>query len=155
MEMRLSHLLRRILIVLICLGAGHVGVTTAQGTCPLTPRLTIGQQGQVLGTTSNNLRESPALTSAITGIIPGGGVFDVLAGPECDPASGFNWWQVDYVGQTGWTAEGDADIYFLEPFDPGLSAPNAGGQIMLVADRDTPFQYEIYSMKPMAAICIT
>jgi Tol biopolymer transport system component len=120
MKMHSLRLLRWTLIVLICLGAGRADVTHGQGACPLAPRLTIGQQGQVLGSSPNNLRESPALSGAITGVIPGGGVFDVLAGPECDPASGFNWWQVAYAGQSGWTAEGDANTYFLEPIHPAL-----------------------------------
>lgn len=140
-----SYLLRWIVIVLIVLGAGQIGTTNAQHECPLAPHLTIGQQGQVLGTTSNNLRESPALTGALVGTIPGGGVFEVLAGPECEADSGFNWWQVNYAGQIGWTAEGEADTYFLEPFDPALSA-HANGQIIFVADRDAPLQYDIYSM---------
>ncbi len=142
--MRLLRFLRWTLIFLICLITGRAGVTNAQTTCPLSPRLTIGQQGQVLGTTPNHLRELPALTGAITGAVPGGSVFDVLAGPECDPASGYNWWQVVYAGQVR-TAEGDATTYFLEPINPALSAPGAGGRIGL-SDRDAPLQYEIYLM---------
>ncbi len=144
--MRLLRFLRWTLIFLICLITGRAGVTNAQTTCPLSPRLTTGQQGKVLGTTPNHLRELPTLTGAITGAVPGGSVFDVLAGPECDPASGYNWWQVAYAGQVGWTAEGDATTYFLEPINPVLSAPGAGGRIAFTADRDAPLQYEIYLM---------
>jgi uncharacterized protein YraI len=45
--------------------------------------------------------------------IPSGGTFTVLAGPTC--ANGMNWWQVNYNGTVGWTAEGDASGYWLEP----------------------------------------
>ncbi|NJL95504.1 MAG: hypothetical protein HC915_18150, partial [Anaerolineae bacterium] len=45
--------------------------------------------------------------------IPGGAQVRVLAGPTC--ASGFVYWQVEYNGMVGWTAEGDATTYFMVP----------------------------------------
>jgi hypothetical protein len=107
-------------LFLFCLFVGISGVTNAQTACPLSPQLTIGQRGVVLGTSPNNLRAGPARNEAIIAEIPGGGVFDVLAGPECDPDSGINWWQVNYAGQVGWTAEGDTSTYFVEPIHPAL-----------------------------------
>lgn len=116
--MRLLRFLYWILAFLIAGVSAHT--TSAQDTCALPPRLVIGQQGQVLGTAPNNLRAGPARSETLAGTIPGGGVFEVLAGPECDPASGIYWWYVDYAGQVGWTAEGDASTYFLEPIHPAL-----------------------------------
>lgn len=95
-------------------------IATAQPACALPPRLTIGQRGQVIGTSPNNLRAQPARSADLTGMIDGGGLFTVLAGAECDTASGIHWWQVDYNGQIGWTAEGDGQNYFIEPINQAL-----------------------------------
>lgn len=88
---------------------------SAQSACALPPRLTVGQRGQVIGTSPNNLRAQPARTADLIGMIDGAALFTVLAGAECDAGSGINWWQVDYNGQIGWTAEGDGQNYFVEP----------------------------------------
>lgn len=85
--------------------------------CPLTPRLTVGAVGRVTPGTPNALRSAPGrnrATSSVIGEIPGGGVFAVMSGPVC--ADGFNWWQVTYAGQVGWTAEGENGVYWLEPW---------------------------------------
>ena len=84
-------------------------------TCAPAPRLAVGVQGRVLPGTSNALRSLPnrGSTSVVIGEIPGGGVFSVLAGPQC--ADGHNWWQVNYNGVIGWTAEGQGSTYWVEP----------------------------------------
>jgi hypothetical protein len=77
----------------------------------------LGGNGAVIpGLDENVLRDRPgrsAVGSVEIGIIPPNGVFIVMAGPEC--ASGLNWWQVNYNGQVGWTAEGEGNTYWLEP----------------------------------------
>jgi hypothetical protein len=82
-----------------------------------TPRLVLGGNGAVIPSLGENvLRDRPgrsAVGSVEIGIIPPNGVFIVMAGPEC--ASGLNWWQVNYNGQVGWTAEGEGNTYWLEP----------------------------------------
>jgi hypothetical protein len=85
--------------------------------CSLTPRLTIGGTGQVTPGLPNVMRTLPrrGTDSAIVGQIPAGGVFSVLNGPQCD-AEGRYWWQVNYNGITGWTAEGEYGIYWLQPY---------------------------------------
>jgi hypothetical protein len=85
----------------------------------LPPRLQINLQGQVTPGTPNNLRAQPNSTSPIVGQIPGEGVFVVLAGPVCDSVTGINFWQVTYNGLVGWTAEGQGNVYFLEPAAQG------------------------------------
>jgi hypothetical protein len=112
--------LRLPVALLFCLFIGIFGITYAQSTCTLAPQLTVGQRGVVLGTSPNNLRSGPTRNDEILTEIPGGSTFEVLAGPECDPDSGINWWQVDYAGQVGWTAEGDTSTYFVEPVHPAL-----------------------------------
>jgi|GEM_PF-4454308 len=80
------------------------------------PRLSVGQTAFVIPGLGNNvLRDAPgrnAEGSNIIGNIPPNGEFSILAGPVC--ASGLNWWQVDYNGQQGWTAEGDGQLYWVE-----------------------------------------
>lgn len=78
------------------------------------PRLTIGSQARVTPGPSNRLRSVPALAGVTLGYIPGGATFTVLSGPVCE--SNLGWWQVNYNGLIGWTAEGQNGIYWLEPF---------------------------------------
>ena len=77
-------------------------------------RLIIGEQGQViLGLGANNVRNQASTSGQDIGAIPGGGIFSILDGPVC--AEGYAWWQVDYNGIVGWTAEGQNNTYWLEP----------------------------------------
>jgi len=78
------------------------------------PRLTVGLSGRVTPGYPNALRNAPSLSAERIGNIPGEGVFTVLAGPRC--ADGFSWWQVNYNGSVGWTAEGDSSEYWVEPY---------------------------------------
>jgi hypothetical protein len=94
-------------------------------TCRMTPRLTVGATAYVTPGLPNVIRTLPrrGADSAIIGRIPGNGVFRVLAGPQCGP-EGRYWWQVDYAGITGWTAEGENGIYWTAPFGcPASPAP--------------------------------
>jgi hypothetical protein len=63
----------------------------------------------------NSLRSLPgrSSTSVVIGEIPGGGVFNIISGPQC--ADGYYWWQVNYNGVIGWTAEGQDSTYWIEP----------------------------------------
>lgn len=87
-----------------------VPVVCAQG---MPGRLIVGQYGQVTPGVPNNVREQPGTSSKYLGEIPPGGLFKVLDGPRC--ASGMAWWRVDYNGLIGWTPEGQAGDYWLEP----------------------------------------
>jgi hypothetical protein len=85
--------------------------------CPgfnLTSRLQVGQRGRVLPGIPNRIRAQPTTSSAQVGLIPGGGEFDILAGPTCGP-TGILWWKVNYAGQIGWTGEGQGSTYWCEP----------------------------------------
>ena len=64
---------------------------------------------------NNALRSAPGIgtDSQVIGAIPAGASFTVLAGPTC--INGYNWWQVNYTGTTGWTAEGENGDYWLNP----------------------------------------
>ena len=78
------------------------------------PQLQVGGYGQVTPGLPNKVRSSPALSAEQTGNIPGEGVFTVLDGPVC--AEGLQWWQVNYNGLIGWTADGSGSEYWVEPY---------------------------------------
>ncbi|NDJ78416.1 MAG: SH3 domain-containing protein, partial [Chloroflexi bacterium] len=84
--------------------------------CSPAPRLVVGQFGYVLPGLPNAVRSLPggAPGSTVIGEIPGNGVFRILAGPECG-SDGRYWWQVNYGGLIGWTAEGEGATYWLAP----------------------------------------
>ena len=98
--------------------------------CPAPPedisymhtRLTTEIQARVQPGLPNRVRAEPNVDAAQTGEIPGGSIFNVLQGPVCDD-QGYLWWQVDYDGFVGWTAEGRDGDYFLEPV-PSATLPN-------------------------------
>ncbi len=80
----------------------------------------------------SNLRDNPGREqsgSTIVGIAPEGTVFTLKEGPVC--LDGRIWWRVETVdGRDVWTAEGDAQQYYLEPFvlstvivQPGTADP--------------------------------
>jgi len=87
--------------------------------CPngLISRLAPNRQARVTPGTPNNLRDLPpsgAAASNIIGQIPGGASFTVVSGPQCG-SDGLMYWQVNFNGALGWTAEGDQGVYWLEP----------------------------------------
>jgi uncharacterized protein YraI len=90
------------------------GTNPGDCTGTLPPRLTVGGQGRVTPGAPNKIRSVPTLAGAQIGNIPGEGIFSVIGGPQC--ADGFLWWQVNYQGVTGWTANGDGTEYWVEPY---------------------------------------
>ncbi len=82
----------------------------------LDPRLVIDLTARVTPGAPNNLRAEPNGESDLLGEIPGEGEFSVLDGPVC--VDGLAWWQVDYNGQIGWTAEGNRNYWLEPPFQP-------------------------------------
>lgn len=83
-------------------------------------RLSAGSTGRVTPGLPNSLRAQP-YGGATLAQIPAGASFLVLYGPQC--GGGLTWWQVNYNGVIGWTAEGQGSTYWLEP----VSAPSCGG----------------------------
>lgn len=80
-------------------------------------QLTPDIQARVASGLPNRLRTEPAITAPVLTDIPGGSIFTILTGPSCDD-EGRLWWQVDYDGLQGWTAEGNGGDIFIEPL-PG------------------------------------
>lgn len=108
-----------LLLIVLNIGSGAASRVAAQGSsCPgaPAPRLVVGQQGRVTPGLPNNLRSGAGIWYRRIGQIPGGGTFTVLGGPVCGGI--YNWWQVNYRGTVGWTAEGAWGTYWLEPL-PG------------------------------------
>lgn len=95
----------------------------SSGDCTLTPRLVVGQQGMVSFTNGTPLRLRIAPSGNIITEVKEGSVFNVLAGPVCQ--DGLNWWNIQVADDlSGWSAEGDADGYFMEPVGGNLPLAN-------------------------------
>lgn len=84
----------------------------SDGSLPQRPALAIGKRGRVKAGKGNNLRSAPSTEGERIGGIPAGGEFEVVGGPAHSVR--YTWWQVDYNGQVGWTAEGLDGEYWLE-----------------------------------------
>jgi|GEM_PF-471141 len=127
-QAHISHRWRfaSVLLLLVILSALALGRVTllAQApilNCPnvLETRVIVRERARVtpLGDDDPlNIRDAPGTDSDILGRIPIGGVFFVLAGPECTQR--YTWYQIDYDGVIGWVAEGDVSVYFTEPYPP-------------------------------------
>ncbi len=105
------YILLFILFTLFSPAPGHP--LLAQAGCALPTRLVPGVEGRVLPDSANRLRNAPSVNSPMLMNIPVGDRFQILDGPQC--ASGHWWWQVDYNGTVGWTAEGEDTTYWIEP----------------------------------------
>lgn len=103
---------RFFMLILLILGIIPVAPSVAQ-TCSLPARLLVGEEAWVTPGLPNNVREQPGSSGKYLGEIPAEAFFTVLEGPVC--SSGLNWWRVRYGQLEGWTPEGDASGYWVEP----------------------------------------
>ncbi len=123
-----------------------VAVLTLQPTFPSAavmcpgappPRLTVGQQARVTFTDGTPLRVRATPGGAFQTQIPEGTVVMVIGGPQCQGQ--YTWWQIQIDnGQQGWSAEGDMEDYYLEPWSalappPALPTPSPVPPIGAVA----------------------
>ena len=61
------------------------------------------------------MHAEPTTSSAIVQEIAEGTEFNVTDGPQC--ADGYTWWKLQFAdGSSGWSAEGNDQSYFLEPY---------------------------------------
>jgi hypothetical protein len=84
----------------------------------LPARLEVGARARVTFTdgTPSRLRAEPGLDGAEIAQMAEGTEFSVIGGPWC--ADNYRWWQLELDdGAIGWSAEGDAEDYFLEPVE--------------------------------------
>lgn len=82
-------------------------------------RLIIGERGQVSNNDPEplNVRSGPGIGFNILGILVTSEVFAVLDGPRCNGE--YAWYLVISEELQGWIAEGDANLYYVEPYLPG------------------------------------
>ncbi|MCB9450444.1 MAG: hypothetical protein H6672_03345 [Anaerolineaceae bacterium] len=110
-----------LLLFVLCLNIP--AAVSAQTACPapenLPTRLSIGLWARIPPEPGppNNVRVEPGTAGALAGQLTAGQVFAVVDGPRC--ADGYVWWAVEAGELSGWTVEGDAESYWLEP----LTAP--------------------------------
>jgi hypothetical protein len=105
-------------LFVLCLLVSLQGFASAQEAidCPDAPptRLENFVDAAVTPGQSNHLRARPSTDSEVIGELPAGTVVNVLNDHEC--ADGYLWWEVAYNGIIGYTAEGEGDTYWLEPY---------------------------------------
>jgi len=82
-------------------------------------RLILGERGQVSDEDEEalNVRSGPGTGFDILGIFETYDIFTVLDGPRCGGA--YAWYLVSDGQLRGWIAEGDFDLYYVEPYLPG------------------------------------
>ncbi len=130
--------------------AGNGQIQAPEQTCGAapTPRLAIGENARVTFTTGTDLNIRTAPSGDYIMQISEGTVVNVVSGPSC--SDNYFWWQVQFESQNvtvgGWAAEGDANDYFLEPYnitliDPPQFAPTA--TLVLQAVTPVPTQQDL------------
>ncbi|MAS35985.1 MAG: hypothetical protein CL610_18400 [Anaerolineaceae bacterium] len=106
-------------------------ITACEGAPPL--RLTVGMSGRVSFTNGVPLRVRSAPGGDVVTQIGEGTAFNVIGGPQCQ--GGYAWWQIRTGNAVeGWSAEGDANSYFMEPG----SGVVAGNLAVLPTNTPTP-----------------
>jgi hypothetical protein len=131
-------MLRLIGLLILCfILSTSIVLAQETSTCPgsLPPRLVVGELGLVTPGDANNVRSAASSSAELIAQIPAGDTFIILEGPVC--SDGYTWWKVDHKGLEGWTVEGTADSYWLEP-------------VMASASDHTPAEdYAVLSTEPL------
>ncbi len=86
--------------------------------------------------TAINLRDNAGLGAAQVDRIQPGTTMTILSGPEC--VDGYAWYNVDYEGTVGWTAESNAGEYWLEPFNYFVDGEGESPDYNPPVDRSDP-----------------
>lgn len=87
--------------------------------CNLAPktRLQVNQSARVIYGEGVRLREMPGFNGAVLDMVAAGIIVRTISLPVC--RDDILWWEVKLEsGQTGWIAEGQPDLYYLEPVQP-------------------------------------
>jgi serine/threonine protein kinase len=109
---------------------------------PIPSRVAVGMTAVVEpGGVANRVRsEASIANSEIVAYMEPSSSFQVIGGPTCDPDTQVRFWQVDYNGIQGWTAEGEGEEYYIAPPDSvsGTTSADAGGGVSVAsANTDT------------------
>ncbi|MCA0457950.1 MAG: protein kinase [Chloroflexi bacterium] len=116
---------------------------TSGDVCPGSPtpsQISVGIAGIVTeGGVANRVRSGPGKSNEIIGYMPPTTRFFVIGGPVCDPDDQIRWWEIDWNGLKGWTAEGEKDAYYLAPADGGgAGGTPAGMNVAPIVISDPP-----------------
>jgi len=82
-------------------------------------RLVIGGEAQVIAIESLHVRSAPRVAGNVIHWLENGAVVTILSGPVC--AGDVLFWEVSQdaiPGGSGWLAEGDGSVFWLEPYIP-------------------------------------
>ena len=84
---------------------------------PIPSRIAVGMTAVVEpGGVANRVRSEASIGNGeIIAFMEPNATFQVIGGPTCDPDTQVRFWQVDYKGIQGWTAEGEGDEYYIAP----------------------------------------
>ncbi|MBI1256943.1 MAG: SH3 domain-containing protein [Chloroflexi bacterium] len=102
-------------------------ISVNNGDCmSVSSRLSAGGYARVTPGLPNVLRSQPnrRAGSMILANLPAGSIFSVVGTPIC--AEGMIWWQINWNGLSGWTAEGQYSTYWLEPYGQTYPPPPTG-----------------------------
>jgi len=94
---------------------------------PLTP----GQQVRVAGTSPSNVRSGADVAAEQVGQLQPGETFTVVGEAVCG-SDGLYWWEIQSGDLTGWVAQGEMGLYYIEPIPQPL--PDVTGLAPLQAD---------------------
>lgn len=82
-------------------------------------RLQVNQSARIVYREGVRLREMPGFNGAILDMVAAGTIVRTISVPVC--RDDILWWEVKLEsGQTGWVAEGQPDLYYLEPVESEL-----------------------------------
>lgn len=94
--------------------------TTPTLACPDAPptRLILHERGRVSDEDerSSFVRSAPGTQNDDVLSLPVGAIFLVLDGPVCE--GDYAWFLIRYRTTEGWIAEGESDLYYVEPYLP-------------------------------------
>ena len=84
---------------------------------PIPSRISVGMTAIVEpGGVANRVRSEASIGNGeIIAFMEPNATFQVIGGPTCDPDTQVRFWQVDYNGIQGWTAEGEGEEYYIAP----------------------------------------
>ena len=86
---------------------------SSSSLCPsFSAPVSVGDIGRITPGVSNNIRSNAGTSYSNVGQIPAGATFNVIGGPRCN--DGYRWWQVNYNGVSGWTADGESGDLWIE-----------------------------------------
>lgn len=89
--------------------------------CEVAPptRMIVHELGRVTSTDTRplNVRSGPGTSNRTIGTLQIEDTFLVLEGPVCGET--YVWYRIQRDDLEGWVAEGDANVYYIEPYLPG------------------------------------